>query len=55
MILVKQPEMLKLYGIDPNELKAQLKASEVKVKQVENDYDTVMKPAFTLLWDKWVV
>lgn len=55
IILRKQPDMLKVHGIDPDELKAELEASKQMITQVENEYDTVMKPTFTLLWENWVV
>lgn len=38
-ILDKQPEMLRFYGMDPDEIKKELKESDTKTYQINNVFD----------------
>ena len=46
--------MLRLYGIDPNQLEKELKASEEKISEVNEHFDSKIKPSFKIMWQEWL-
>ena len=53
MILQKQPELLRLYGVDPDEAKADLDKAADKRKQIGESFDKIKGECHSD-WSAWV-
>lgn len=49
-ILAEQPDMLKFYGMDPDVVRAEIEESKLKMKEINDTFDSKFKPKFAELW-----
>jgi len=50
IVLEKQPQMLKMYGLDPDEVRAEIAKSKIEVARIEKNFDTEMQVNFQKFW-----
>lgn len=53
-ILANNPDVLRYYGVDPDELKKELEKSDKAIADLDQNFDTVTKAEFSTLWREWV-
>lgn len=53
-ILASNPDVLKYYGVDPDQLKEELRKSDEAIAEIELNFETVKKNEFETLWREWV-
>ncbi len=46
--------MLRLYGKDPDKIRAEIEESKLKMKEINESFDTKFKPEFAELWRKFI-
>lgn len=49
-ILAEQPEILKLYGMDPDQIREEIKESKVRIKDIEENFDSKFTGIFEERW-----
>jgi len=53
-ILASNPDVLRYYGVDPDQLKEELEKSDQAIADIELNFDSSKKNEFVTLWRNWV-